>query len=94
MNDATTIRMANQIAAFFKAYPHEEAVKEIADHINRFWEPRMRQAFFALLAKGGAGLDAAVKEAASLVKKPEDHAGPAAVHASAGQIAGGLEGGS
>ncbi len=93
MDNATTIRMANQIAAYFKSYPHDVAVKEVADHINRFWEPRMRRHFFAFLAGGGAGLDAIVKEAAALVKKPEDHTGPAAQHASAGQIAGGLEGG-
>ena len=38
------VRMANQIASFFNGYPAEEAQKEIADHINRFWEPRMREA--------------------------------------------------
>ena len=82
MDNATTIRMANQIAAFFKAYPHDQAIKDIADHINRFWEPRMRSAFFAHLAAGGAGLDGLVKDAAALVRKPHDHAGSAASHGS------------
>jgi len=35
------VRMANQIAAFFKAYPEEEAVSEIAKHLKSFWDPRM-----------------------------------------------------
>jgi len=35
------IRMANQIAAYFSAYPHEEAVSGVTDHLKQFWEPRM-----------------------------------------------------
>ena len=37
------IRMANQIAAFFEAYPRAEALEGIAKHIKSFWTPRMRQ---------------------------------------------------
>ena len=74
MDASTTIRMANQIAAFFKSYPHDQAVKETADHINRFWEPRMRKAFFDFLAGGGEGLDPLVKEAAVLVRRPKTEA--------------------
>ena len=68
------VRMANQIAAFYKAYPHDEAMKETADHINRFWEPRMRMAFFAHIAKGGEGFDQLVKDAAVSVRKPKAEA--------------------
>lgn len=64
------IRMANQIADFNRPYPRANAVKEIADHINRFWEPRMRKDFFAHMAKGGEGFDALVREAAAQVRKP------------------------
>lgn len=68
------IRMANQIADFNRPYPHGDAVKEIADHINRFWEPRMRKDFFDHIAKGGEGFDPLVKEAAALVRKPKTEA--------------------
>ena len=64
------VRMANQIADFFKGYGHDEAVKEVADHINRFWDPRMRSAFFRHLESGGAGFTDLVKDAAPLVRKP------------------------
>jgi formate dehydrogenase subunit delta len=37
--------MANQIAQFFRSYPHDEAVAGIAHHIEQFWTPKMRQAF-------------------------------------------------
>ena len=38
----TLVRMANQIADFFKIQPANEAVAGTADHIRRFWDPRMR----------------------------------------------------
>ncbi|MFO1105524.1 MAG: formate dehydrogenase subunit delta [Amaricoccus sp.] len=59
MSDGTEelVRMANQIADFFRAYPPEEAEAGIEDHIRDFWDPRMRRALAAHLAGGGAGLD-------------------------------------
>ena len=39
--------MARQIADFFRAYPEDEAVAAIADHINHFWTRRMRDDFLA-----------------------------------------------
>lgn len=56
-------RMANQIAAFFEAYPHDVAVKETATHIRSFWDPRMRRQFYDHLTAGGAGLSAVAAEA-------------------------------
>lgn len=42
------IRMANQIADALGVNPdQEQAVAELADHLTRFWEPRMRSALFA-----------------------------------------------
>jgi formate dehydrogenase subunit delta len=75
MDAATTVRMANQIASFFKSYPHDVARKETAEHINRFWEPRMREAFFDHLSHGGAGFDPLVIEASSLVRRPKPSVG-------------------
>jgi len=38
------ITMANQIGGFFKSYPDkEQATKDIATHLKRFWPPIMRQ---------------------------------------------------
>ena len=43
MKDSTLIAMANQIGAFFKSYPDkEQATKDIAGHLNKFWPPVMR----------------------------------------------------
>jgi len=57
------VHNANQIALFFAAYPREEAVASVADHIKKFWEHRMRQQLFAYVDKGGAGLHELVLEA-------------------------------
>lgn len=43
MDASNLIRMANRIGDFFDAYPdHAEAVEGVANHIEKFWEPRMR----------------------------------------------------
>ena len=39
--------MANQIARNFEAIGHERAVLATADHIEQFWDPRMKAAIFA-----------------------------------------------
>jgi|EndMetStandDraft_7_1072992.scaffolds.fasta_scaffold3317987_1 formate dehydrogenase subunit delta len=64
------VRMANQIATFFNSQPEAERAKGVANHINKFWEPRMRNAFFAHVDAGGEGLQPLVIEAAKLVNRP------------------------
>jgi formate dehydrogenase subunit delta len=57
MSPEKLVYMANQIGRFFAHQPEDQAVAGIADHILKFWEPRMRAAIFAHLDAGGAGLD-------------------------------------
>lgn len=40
-------RMANQIALNFQTMGHDKAVLATADHIQLYWEPRMKAAIFA-----------------------------------------------
>lgn len=70
MQTEELIRLANQIGDFFKAYGPEQAKRDIAAHINSYWEPRMRQALLAHVDVGGKGLDELVLSAMPLVKKP------------------------
>lgn len=56
-------RMANEVAAFFRAYPEEQACAGIRDHLVAFWTPRMRSSFLAFARAGGTGLDPLVVEA-------------------------------
>lgn len=57
------IYMANQIGKFFVSEDKTTAVAGIADHLKKFWDPRMRAEIIAHLAAGGEGLDPAVREA-------------------------------
>jgi formate dehydrogenase subunit delta len=44
MNSKNLIKMANQIGDFFATMPdQEQAAKDVAEHLNKFWEPRMRK---------------------------------------------------
>ena len=74
MLDADMLRMANQIAGFFKAYGDDEATREIATHINNFWEPRMRRQLFVHLDRGGDGLEPLVIAAGATIRRPKEDA--------------------
>ena len=63
------IYMANQIGKFFEAQDKDTASAKIAEHITKFWDPRMRRAIVAHLdASGGAGLDPAPRKAVETLK--------------------------
>lgn len=57
------IRMANQIGGFFEAMPDRaEATMDVAQHIKKFWAPRMRHALLGHVdQEGDAGLHLMVK---------------------------------
>ena len=55
--------MANQIGRFFAHQPHEQAVASTADHLRRFWDPRMRTAILSAPAAAEDKLDPLVREA-------------------------------
>ncbi len=57
------VHLANEIARFWEAYPHDEAVTAVAGHIRSFWEPRFRRQLVEYGQTGGAGLHDLVKEA-------------------------------
>lgn len=59
------VTMANRIGDFFESMPNkEEAKKEIATHISKFWEPRMRETLISNLDKDSTeNLHPAVRDA-------------------------------
>ena len=63
MHSDRLIHMANQIAAYFQAYPRDEAVAGISEHLKLFWEPRMLVGIKHHVAQGGDGLHDLVPEA-------------------------------
>jgi len=67
------VMMANQIGKFFVPQRNMDAVAAIADHLVKFWDPRMRAAIVAHLEAGGQGLDQPVRAA---VERLRQDAGP------------------
>lgn len=65
MDIQNLVKMANQIGAFFESMPDREQAKaDIAGHIKRFWEPRMRKTILQKLDGGEAeGLNPMVRDA-------------------------------
>lgn len=71
MSPDKLIYMANQISMFMESKPYAEGVTGVADHINDYWEPRMRRQFFTLIDGGAEGFRPLVKDAAAQVRRPE-----------------------
>ncbi len=69
MSPDRLIYMANQIGKFFDSQGQDKAVPGIADHIRKFWDPRMRSAILAHLDAGGTGLDPDVRAAIEALKR-------------------------
>ena len=63
------VTMANDIGHFFASEPDKnEAAKGVANHIRRYWDPRMRREIIAhYKEKGGAGLDPIARSAVALL---------------------------
>ncbi len=69
MSPDRLVYMANQIGKFFEYQREDEVVPGIANHIKKFWDPRMRKAIFAYVDAGGDGLDPQVKKAILRLKE-------------------------
>jgi formate dehydrogenase subunit delta len=55
--------MANQIGKFFAHEPHDKAVASISDHLQKYWDPRMRRTIVAEYDSVKGSLDPLVQEA-------------------------------
>ena len=57
------VMMANQIARNLMVHGDDEAAALTADHIRKFWEPRMREQILACLQKGDTELSPVARRA-------------------------------
>ena len=57
------VMMANQIAKNLAIRGEENAIVSTAEHIKKFWDPRMRKAILEHLKTGGGGLQPLAKRA-------------------------------
>lgn len=66
---AKLIRMATEIADFFKFYPEDKAIAAIANHINRYWTPKMREEFLAASGQPGQKLPPLLEATRGAIKR-------------------------
>ena len=57
------VMMAISIGRLLVQQRRGDPTAAIADHLRKFWDPRMRAAIVAHLERGGEGLDAPVRQA-------------------------------
>jgi formate dehydrogenase subunit delta len=69
MSPDKLVYMANQIGKFFASQGPDAAVAGTADHIRKFWDPRMRAAIVRHVEAGGAGLQPLVRRAIEQLKE-------------------------
>ena len=71
MKTEKLVRMANQIAGFFSHEGPERGAASVADHLQKFWDPRMRAQIAAAVEEGRAvGLDPIALSAVRQVTVP------------------------
>ena len=64
MHIENLVTMLNQIHSFFATEPDRElAIDGIRNHVQRFWEPRMRRLIIAHAQAGGEGIEPLALEA-------------------------------
>jgi formate dehydrogenase subunit delta len=63
------VYMANQIAKFFAHEGEEKAAASVADHLRKYWDPRMRAQFISEAPAMAEALLPAARGAAGLLAK-------------------------
>jgi len=71
MSPDKLVHMANQIGKFFVSQGADKAATGTAEHIRKFWDPRMRAGILAHLDSGGAGLDPVARDAIAILQGPK-----------------------
>ena len=67
MEPEKLVGMANQIAQFFATQSRDRVAADVADHLTKFWEPRMIERICAHLDDGGEGLAPAARSAVEAI---------------------------
>jgi formate dehydrogenase subunit delta len=68
LNEPTEIRLINDIAVHFRYLPTEQATAAVADHVRRFWDPRMKCRLIELVTAKTERLDPVAVAAAALLR--------------------------
>jgi formate dehydrogenase subunit delta len=72
MSPDKLIYMANQIGKFCISQGRDTAAARVAEHLTKFWDPRMRDTIVRYWEAGGAKLDPCVREAVARLRAAQD----------------------
>ncbi len=65
------VKMTNEIATFFASESTPaDAPREVATHLTKYWDPRMRRGIILHAEQGGAGLSDLASSAVKLLVMP------------------------
>jgi formate dehydrogenase subunit delta len=68
MSPDKLVDLANQIGKVFAGEGDDQALAGIVDHLQKYWNPRMRAMIIGHVARGGQGLDPVVRNAVLLLQ--------------------------
>jgi formate dehydrogenase subunit delta len=63
------VTMVNEIAAFFAGEDPGKASENVANHLRRYWDPRMRKQIVDYISHDGAGLSEVAKAGVELISR-------------------------
>lgn len=67
MDPQHLVDMVNEIAAFFAGEDPPKAAENVANHLRRYWDPRMRKQIVAHASNGGEGLSEVARSGVALI---------------------------
>lgn len=67
MDPQHLVEMVNEIAAFFVGEDPGKAAENVAHHLRRYWDPRMRRQILEHAGNGGEGLSQVAKAGVDLI---------------------------
>ena len=69
MDPEHLVAMVNEIAAFFVGEDPGKAADNVANHLRRYWDPRMRKQIVAHASNGGEGLSEVARAGVELLSR-------------------------
>jgi formate dehydrogenase subunit delta len=67
-HEPAEIRLINKVVVHFGYLPAEQAVTEVADHVRKFWDPRMKRRLLDLVDSETSDLEPVALAAAALLR--------------------------
>ena len=69
MDSHHLVTMVNEIAAFFAGEDPGKAAENVANHLRRYWDPRMRRQIVEHATLGGEGLSQVGRAGVELISR-------------------------